>query len=252
MSTKPANFEELKAPFPAKEVRWRIQSAGKNGNKIWALVIPYIDARDCMDRLDSVVGSENWQDAYREAGTALFCKLSILINGVWVSKEDASGQTEVEAIKGAVSGSFKRACAKWGLGRYLYDLDADFGKIVDKGTPGANRAYSEKLGEFFWLPWDLPAWALPPGSTPQAPGAITHSETPPLSDPGAFVPDFGPFRNIRLDAVTDIYALNDWCKRIKNDKHPNAMQMKTIAATEAYLVTRMPASAVERIGKGSR
>ena len=52
----------LSRPFGDKDVFWRIdRSYGE-----WARVLCYVDARAVMDRLDSVVGPENWQDSYVE------------------------------------------------------------------------------------------------------------------------------------------------------------------------------------------
>jgi hypothetical protein len=43
---------------------------------------------------------------------------------VWVRKSDGAGETQVEGEKGAISDALKRAAVKWGIGRYLYDLDS--------------------------------------------------------------------------------------------------------------------------------
>lgn len=84
-------------------------------------MLDYIDARDVMDRLDAVVGPANWQDEYMpgpEGG--VLCKLSILVNGQWVTKCDVGEKTDIEAVKGGCSDAFKRAAVKWGIGRFLY------------------------------------------------------------------------------------------------------------------------------------
>ena len=53
------NLEDLKKELPYK---WRVQSSryGK------ATCVAYIDARDCQDLLDEVVGPENWQSIFYE------------------------------------------------------------------------------------------------------------------------------------------------------------------------------------------
>ena len=76
----------------------------------------YIDARDVMDRLDEVCGS-NWSDDYKEVKGRIVC--TITIDGV--SRSDGAGDTEIEGEKGGLSDAFKRAAVKWGIGRYLYN-----------------------------------------------------------------------------------------------------------------------------------
>lgn len=157
------NLNKLLAPFPESQVSWRIGQAGKKGNgEIWAKALVYFDARNAMNRLDEVLGPQNWQDKYRREGTATICAIGVKIGDEWVWKEDASDESDIEAVKGSVSGAFKRACVKWGVGRYLYDIkDDNFVKIVDQKTPGAIYAKTEKLGVFYWLPPSLPTWATP-------------------------------------------------------------------------------------------
>ena len=42
--------------------KWRVQSANSYGAKC----VAYVDARDVQDRLDEVVGPENWQVTFKE------------------------------------------------------------------------------------------------------------------------------------------------------------------------------------------
>ncbi|WP_302789952.1 Rad52/Rad22 family DNA repair protein [Anaerobutyricum hallii] len=52
---------------------------------------------------------------------ALFCTVSIKDeNGEWISKQDVGVESYTEAVKGAASDSFKRACFNIGIGRELY------------------------------------------------------------------------------------------------------------------------------------
>lgn len=117
--------DKLKAPFPKDKISWRAQTLTNAGDK--AMALAYIDARDVMNRLDEVVGPNNWKDSYLDSGKRTYCTISLRvgdINDSWVSKSDAAGDTAVESEKGAVSDAFKRAAVKWGIGRYLYDLPA--------------------------------------------------------------------------------------------------------------------------------
>lgn len=118
-------IEELKhlfAEFPREAVSWRAQSLTKTGDK--AMALAYIDARDVMDRLDQICGAADWQDRYEFHGARTICYLSIRVDGEWITKADGAGDSDVEAEKGAISDALKRAAVKWGIGRYLYDLDA--------------------------------------------------------------------------------------------------------------------------------
>lgn len=130
--------EKLKYKIPYK---WKIQSFTKNGDK--AQCVAYIDARDVMDLLDKAIGSENWCDEYRfEAGQWL-CGLSLKVGGHWVTKWDTGVAGDFEVEKAAISDAFKRAAVKWGIGRFLYDLDIKWVDIVDKKPvdPNGRRIY---------------------------------------------------------------------------------------------------------------
>ena len=110
------NLEDLKQELPYK---WRVQSA-KYGK---ANCVCYIDARDCQDLLDKVVGVENWQSIFYDEGGLLFCKIGIKIEeDEWVWKSDTGSESNIEKDKGHVSDAFKRACVSWGIGRFLYRL----------------------------------------------------------------------------------------------------------------------------------
>lgn len=114
---------KLDAPFSASDLEWRVQRTMSNGKGV---LIPYITARAIMDRLDEVVGKENWEDSYKDitvdGKAGCECTIAIHISDSWVKKSDAAGATQVEAIKGSRSASLRRAAVKWGIGRYLYEM----------------------------------------------------------------------------------------------------------------------------------
>jgi hypothetical protein len=143
----------LFAEFPRNAISWRAQSVTKDGEK--AMALAYIDARDVMDRLDSVLGAENWQDRYEFAGPRTICYLSVKIDGEWVTKADGAGDTAVEAEKGAISDAFKRAAVKWGIGRYLYDLDA----------PWVPCESTDWNGKKQWKRWKADPWSFVRGAS---------------------------------------------------------------------------------------
>jgi len=144
----------LAAPFDPREIRWKAQSVKNNR----ALAVPYISARTVMDRLDEVVGPENWQTEYVPlADGSVQCRLSLRVGGNWVAKTDVGSPSEQpdegDRTKASFSDAIKRAAVQWGVGRYLYRLPSvwcDFDPVKKQlaQTP------------------QLPAWALPAGAKP--------------------------------------------------------------------------------------
>jgi hypothetical protein len=156
--------EKLCAPFDPSLVSWRVGSTTKNKDKGMALA--YIDARDVMRRLDEVLGPENWQDRYEYYGSTAICYLSVRIGDEWIVKADGAGDTAVEAEKGRISDAFKRAAVKWGVGRYLYDIDSVWVNLEARGN-----SYAIPKGEFERLQKCLPGSKIDPG--PPEPEPIT-------------------------------------------------------------------------------
>jgi len=157
-------FAALSEPFSPEAIDWRVGAT--NGEKTKGIALAYIQARPVMDRLDEVVGAENWTDTYTpiqdKNGTVGFiCTLSLKIGSDWIAKTDGADTSDIEAIKGGISDAFKRAAVKWGVGRYLYDLP-------DIWVPVEARGRSFVLKE---TP-KLPDWALPKK------GLNSKSETP--------------------------------------------------------------------------
>jgi hypothetical protein len=131
----PNLFSQLAAPFPPDQISWRVGTVfNKDGTESTAMVLAYLDARDVMDRLDEIVGPENWQCEYTHAHTKTVCKIGIKVAGEWVWKADGAGDSDVEAEKGALSDAFKRAAVRWGIGRYLYTLGDTKAKVQRKNT----------------------------------------------------------------------------------------------------------------------
>jgi hypothetical protein len=117
----------LAEPFPADDIGFKPQTTSKDGNK--ALACAYIDARNVMDRLDAVVGPENWQDDFEVMPNGnVVCRLSLRVGGEWITKTDVGGESDQkdpgDREKAAFSDALKRAAVKWGVGRYLYSLPA--------------------------------------------------------------------------------------------------------------------------------
>jgi len=163
------NLKELKEPFPLKDIEWRVQQCGvqQNGNP-WALVLAYIDARAVQDRLDDVMGQDKWKDEYSHVAGGVKCNLSLKPYDEWITKQDGSPETAVEAFKGGISKALVRAAVKWGIGRYLYNLSENFPSQISKERPqnwvknGWHKGYhKDSKTTFYWIPPVLPKWALP-------------------------------------------------------------------------------------------
>ena len=130
----------LKLPFGKGELKWR---QGRGG-----MQLAYIDARAAMKRLDDVVGIDGWQDSYKSLEGRTVCELSLKINGVWITKTDGAGDTNIEAEKGGLSDAFKRAAVKFGVGRYLYYIPKtcnSFDDLPEQLKPSNKRINREEL-----------------------------------------------------------------------------------------------------------
>lgn len=148
-------LEDLKKPLEIKDIDFRVQSINKGG---YATILAYKDARVDMNRLDDVVGSENWQRDHKEIHGVVYCGIGICVsnNGSpetkWVWKWDAGSESFTEKQKGEASDSFKRAGFNWGIGRELYDYplisiklnDDEFDKSTGKAT------WNFKLRDWIW------------------------------------------------------------------------------------------------------
>lgn len=142
----------LFAEFPKDAISWRAQSVTKDGTK--AMALAYIDARDVMDRLDSVCGAADWQCDYPHAGAKTVCRIGIKIGDEWVWKANGAGDTDIESEKGALSDAFKRAAVLWGIGRYLYDLETPW-----VPCEAYENEYQGKK-KWVWKRWTADPWSF--------------------------------------------------------------------------------------------
>lgn len=132
---------KLAAPI---EVSWKVQSISP---KHKAQMVAFIDSRDVQNRLDEAVGIENWKDEYHVEAGKLFCQLSIRINDEWITKTDVGKPSKMDAEKGEASDAFKRAAVKWGVGRYLYDMEVQW---VDTVEHSGKRMPVDSNGNKLW------------------------------------------------------------------------------------------------------
>ena len=126
-------YEKLKEKFPEKDLEFRVGAT--NSDKTIGLALPYVQARAIQNRLDEVLGFENWKVSYREIKEGFLCTLSIRINNEWIEKEDGAGITDYQSIKGGISNAFKRvASSGFGIGRYLYNARDSWYPIKKQGN----------------------------------------------------------------------------------------------------------------------
>lgn len=170
------NIEKLTATLPESAIEWRVQSGGfKKDKSLWALVVPYADARYLQGVLDEVCGPANWQDEY-SAGPdgGVKCRLSIRFGDEWVAKENGAPNTDIEAIKGGYTAAFRRVCVNWNIAgiRCLYDVGDLFANIRDNGRlEGSCKPKGSDRREYF--KYDPPRLGLP--SSPAGQSAATGS-----------------------------------------------------------------------------
>lgn len=130
-------LKQLKRPFHPSAVTWKPGAITKDQTK--ALALAYADLRAYQNRLDEVCGMD-WSVTYTPWGERIVCHLTI--HGVTRS---SSGEPDSQAERSEIAGTaseaqaFKRACAMFGLGRYLYQMpsvwveyDANAKQLSDK------------------------------------------------------------------------------------------------------------------------
>lgn len=157
-------IDQLKQPFSANDIGWRVQQSGKSSNGIYCMVLAYVQARAIQERLDSIFGFDGWTDEYRNGNSDnnIICRLGVKVNQEWIYKENGASETHVEPFKGGISGAFKRVAASgFGIGRYLYNLEVTFTETSLEKKRGWNQAKTKDNTKFWWKTPDLPKWALP-------------------------------------------------------------------------------------------
>lgn len=136
--------ENLKKPIPCK---WRVQSFSKK--KPQATCVSYIDSRQVQDVLDD---NCVWSDRYYSEGGLLFCEITIYADGREYKRSDTGSESNVDKQKGHSSDAFKRAAVKFGVGRFLYDMDMKYLK-ADKIKDASN--YPNVIDDNGQKVWDL-------------------------------------------------------------------------------------------------
>lgn len=159
MATKEAQSiqAELAKPFAAEDLEWRLQRTFESRGQMVGVAVPYVTNRAIMNRLDSVVGPENWYNEYKPWHTAgkkeaQICGISIYFEGRgFITKWDGAEDSDIEPIKGGLSDSMKRAAVQWGIGRVLYNMDSVLVDVEQRGKSWViQKSARSKLDKAYW------------------------------------------------------------------------------------------------------
>ena len=188
---------ELAAPFAPEDLEWRLQRADKDGR--WGIAVPFVTNRAIQNRLDDVVGPENWYNDFRPwhgdgKKEAQICGISIYFeeHQGFITKWDGAEDSDIEPVKGGLSDSMKRAAVQWGVGRVLYNMSAVFVDVEKKGAswvikdgqqPKLDCAYLGMLAKLGQVPagggQPQPEDAASGGASGNAAPAAQPVQTPP-------------------------------------------------------------------------
>ena len=89
----------LAAPFANGDIEWRVSVTTRDKDR--GLAVPYVTNRAIMNRLDSVVGPENWYNDFKPwhaAGKkeAQICGISIYFEGKgFITKWDGAEDSDI-------------------------------------------------------------------------------------------------------------------------------------------------------------
>ena len=173
---------ELAQPFAPEDLEWRLQRADKDGK--WGIAVPFVTNRAIQNRLDDVVGPENWYNDFKPwhgdgKKAAQICGISIYFaeHQCFITKWDGAENSDIEPVKGGLSDSMKRAAVQWGIGRVLYNMNAVFVDVEQKGSSWIIRdGQQEKLDNAYL------GMLAKLGLAPASAGGIRPQTPPPVPD----------------------------------------------------------------------
>jgi hypothetical protein len=163
----PGMLADLRRPFTAAAVKFKPQSVSKTSDR--ALASFYIDARLAAERLNHVVGADNWSPAFRpvmaetnaQAWMACFFPVECTLTVLGVPKADVGVYTngskpDEKAVKSAYSDALKRAAVQFGVGAYLYALPKQWFPFNRQEKRWLNEAAIRKAYEKMIEPFGQP------------------------------------------------------------------------------------------------
>lgn len=117
-------WQRLAEPFPFEEIEIMPQMVSIEKGK--AKATPYINARAAQARMDESFGPDCWGFELREAHfgdkSGFVGRLTVLVDGRPVVRESVCELSDIEPLKGADSGAFKRCFSALGH-RCLYKVE---------------------------------------------------------------------------------------------------------------------------------
>lgn len=134
---KASDLVRLADPFPPSDIEWKPGATTRDKSK--GLAMAYLTSRAVQQRFDDVCGPADWRNEFAPGPDGgVLCGISVFVErdggtSEWVTKWDGADNSQVEAVKGGLSGATKRAAVQWGVGRYLYDLPATWVRLDDRG-----------------------------------------------------------------------------------------------------------------------
>ena len=139
----------LEVPFDSAQIEWRVMNTTKGQQPARGQVVPYADQRAYTDRLNALFTPAGWTRKYTIHTSANFerskdqkiaakvlitCELTIFDLGShsatgeeWADDDNSCTAAEAQA--------FKRSCACFGLGRYLYYFTGTWVDLDDRKRP---------------------------------------------------------------------------------------------------------------------
>lgn len=178
-------LKELRKPFAPGQIFWLPGSMTRDKTK--AMAMAYADVRAYQNRLDEVCGM-GWSTTFTPWGDRIICHLTI--DGVTRS---STGEPDKDSVNNELAGTvaegqaFKRACASFGLGRYLYsfprmwvEYDAEKRKFSDAAIAKLNTVVAQHYKRYLDTN-DADVEPQEPSDAPQAtqeaPATSTGSKT---------------------------------------------------------------------------
>ena len=270
-------LEAMAEPFSVMSVEWKPGATTQDKSK--ALALAYVESRVYIARLNELAGGE-WSDEYQVITlpdrVAVICKLTIFGvtrtgDGEALFGTGDDERVDPNLVTSASAQAFKRACVKFGLGAYLYDLpqvwcdyDAKARRIVnppklpDWAVPfGERDAYKASHGgngngNGAKAPTPVPAVNPAPKATAPAPAVVTPTPAPaptptpsavataiPAANPANVIVHFGRYNGKTL---AEIKALGkegkgwlEWCANTFQPKSDSDATLKK--AVKAFLLS---------------
>jgi len=124
MTTLQEISAQLSYPFPIESIDLLPKGKLERDGKTLCMALPYADVRVYQDRLNELAPGE-WSTPAPIAitvGNKLVCYVTVIVCGVVHTDVGEADPGENQATESWSQG-FKRCCAQFGLGRYLYSLE---------------------------------------------------------------------------------------------------------------------------------